>query len=545
MKVLLCQLNPVVGDVEGNLGLLRQAFEGAAGRPDLVVFPELFLTGYPPRDLLEYPSFIDKVERALAEAATITARFPQTGLLVGAPVRTGKKTGRGLYNAAILFCNGREVFRQAKSLLPNYDVFDEIRYFDPAPQVSTVDFRGERLGISVCEDAWNAPEMWGRHLYDFDPMAEAARQGATLLVNVSASPFTVGKDEARRQLVSGHARRHGLPFIFVNQVGANDELVFDGRSLAFDRQGEPLAVLGQFTGEQRMVDTATAGDPARYQPAERIASVHGGLVLGIHDYIGKCGFKQVVLGLSGGIDSAVTCALAVAALGPENVMGVTMPSEFSSRGSVDDSVALARNLGVELRQVSIGEVYHSYLSLLEPEFKGMKPDITEENIQARVRGNVLMAFSSKQGRMVLTTGNKSELAVGYCTLYGDMSGGLCVLADVPKTMVYELAHYINREREIIPTATIAKPPSAELRPNQTDQDTLPPYDVLDSIVDRYVEDAQSADVIVQAGFDRKMVEWVIRAVNRTEYKRRQAAPGIKVTSKAFGMGRRMPVAGRY
>ena len=545
MKTLLCQLNPVVGDIEGNLALVRRAFEDAGGKPDLAVFPELFLTGYPPRDLLEYPSFIDRVEEALAGAAAITARFPGTGLLVGAPVRTGKKTGHGLYNAAILFCDGREVFRQAKSLLPNYDVFDEIRYFDPAPQVGTVDFKGDRLGISVCEDAWNAPEMWGRHLYDFDPIAEAARRKATLLVNISASPFTVGKDEARRELVSGHARRHRLPFIFVNQIGANDELVFDGSSLAFDKRGEPLAALGSFVEEERLVDTASIGSPANYQAVERIASVHGALVLGIRDYIGKCGFRQVVLGLSGGIDSAVTCALAVAALGPQNVMGVTMPSEFSSLGSVNDSVALARNLGIELRQVPISDVYHAYLGLLEPEFGGLEPDITEENIQARVRGNVLMAFSNKLGRMVLTTGNKSELAVGYCTLYGDMSGGLCVLADVPKTMVYQLACYINREKEFIPQTTIAKPASAELRPNQTDQDTLPSYDILDAIVDRYVEDAQSTEDIVRAGFDRRTVEWVIRAVNRTEFKRRQAAPGIKVTSKAFGMGRRMPVAGRY
>ena len=556
MRIALAQLNPVVGDVPGNVRRVQQALGQARGlRPDVVVFSELFLSGYPPRDLLARNWFIDRVEAGLAEVARVSAQFPGVGIIVGAPVRSPRSLGKGLLNAAILFVDGREQFRQAKSLLPTYDVFDETRYFDPAGAARVVRFRSEVLGIAVCEDAWgkgisgnDEVEMWGRErhgTYGRDPVAELAAAGATLLINISASPFAAGKEGIRKRLISGHALRHGLPFVFINQVGGNDELIFDGRSMAFDRQGRPQLVMDSFREGLAVVETGDEGVDGNYHEQEPVESIHDALALGVCDYVRKCGFEQVVLGLSGGVDSAVTCCLAVAALGPGNVLGVTMPSEYSSPGSVDDSRKLAHNLGIEFREVGIAEVYHAYLDLLRGEFADRPPDATEENIQARVRGNILMALSNKLGHLVLATGNKSELAVGYCTLYGDMSGGLCVLADVPKTMVYALAGYVNRNGEVIPVATIEKPPSAELRPNQTDQDTLPPYDVLDAIIAGYVDEGRSADEIVAAGHDRKTVEWVIRAVNRNEYKRRQAAPGLKVTSRAFGTGWRMPIAARY
>ena len=546
MRIVLAQLNPVVGDVPGNVRRVQQALEQSRElKPDLVVFSELMLTGYPPRDLLARSWFIDRVEAGLVEVARISAQFQEVGIIIGAPVRSPGGLGKGLLNAAILLAGGKERFRQAKSLLPTYDVFDETRYFDPADRVQAANFGGETLGVSVCEDAWNSPEMWERTQYDRDPVAELASAGATVLINISASPFAVGKEAVRKRLIAGHASRHQLPFVFVNQVGGNDDLVFDGRSMAFDRQGRPQLVLQPFQEELAVVETEASGQESNYLEIDPIESIHDALVLGVRDYVRKCGFKKVVLGLSGGIDSAVVCCLAAAALGPENVLGITMPSEYSSRGSVEDSRRLAENLGIEFREVGITEAYHAYLSLLAREFAGRKPDTTEENLQARVRGNILMAVSNKLGHLVLATGNKSELAVGYCTLYGDMSGGLCVLADVPKTTVYALANHINRSREMIPLSSIRKPPSAELRLDQTDQDTLPPYDVLDAIIAGYVDEGLSADQIVAAGHDRKTVEWVIQAVPHNEYKRRQAAPGLKVTSRAFGTGWRMPIAARY
>ena len=546
MRIVLAQLNPVVGDVPGNVRRVQQALEQVRElKPDLVVFSELMLTGYPPRDLLARSWFIDRVEVGLAEIARISARFPDIGIIIGVPVRSPGGLGKGLHNAATLFAGGGELFRQAKSLLPTYDVFDETRYFEPAKAMQLVDFRGERIGMSICEDAWNSAEMWERAEYDRDPIAELASAGATLMVNISASPFAVGKEAVRKRLIAGHASRHNVPFVFVNQVGGNDELVFDGRSMAFDSQGRPHLVLRSFQEDLAVVETGSSGAESNYTEINPIESIHDALVLGVRDYVRKCGFTKVVLGLSGGIDSAVVCCLAAVAIGPENVLGITMPSEYSSRGSVEDSRRLAENLGIEFREVGITEAYHAYLSLLEREFAGRRPDTTEENLQARVRGNILMAVSNKLGHLVLATGNKSELAVGYCTLYGDMSGGLCVLADVPKTTVYALANHINRSREMIPLSSIRKPPSAELRLDQTDQDTLPPYDVLDAIIAGYVDEGLSAEKIVAAGHDPKTVEWVIRAVNRNEYKRRQAAPGLKVTSRAFGTGWRMPIAARY
>lgn len=547
MKVTLAQLNPIIGDYAGNLAKIEHTLAAHAPEaPDLVAFPELFITGYPPRDLLERGWFVQQAAEAVADLTAISRRYPRIALLVGAPRPTGRANGKGLYNAALLIQNGRVLFQQNKSLLPTYDVFDEARYFDGASAVATVAVGDEILGITICEDAWTDPELWLRMPYDRDPVAELAAAGATVLLNISASPFWAGKEETRFRLVSGHAARHRLPFIFVNQVGANDELVFDGRSLAIDSAGRPVAVLPAFTEHVQTVDTAaTAPAAVSYAPQPTIESVYEALLLGIRDYARKTGFRQVVVGLSGGIDSAVVCALAVAALGRANVLGVTMPSRFSSTGSVADSQQLAANLGIRFLTIPIAEVHEAYLRILTPFFEGRPPDIAEENIQARIRGNYLMALSNKFGYLVLTTGNKSELAVGYCTLYGDMSGGLAVIADVPKTMVYELARYINRNGELIPTTCLTKPPSAELRPNQTDQDTLPPYEILDGILKLYIDEGRSRAEIVAAGFDPQTVAWVLRTVDRNEYKRWQAAPGLKVTSKAFGMGRRMPVAARY
>ncbi len=548
MKIALCQLNPTVGDISGNLRLLRQGLERiSAQKPDLAVFSEMFLLGYPPRDLLERSWLIERVERARVEVAEISKRC-EFGILIGGILKSSQPAGKGLYNSAFLFIKGKEVFHQAKSLLPSYDVFDEVRYFDPAPEVKIYEFRGERLAISVCEDAWSSPAIWGRAMYQFDPIAEQARLGATIFINIAASPFWVGKQELRLQLIKEHNREYQRPFLFVNQVGGNDELVFDGRSFALDSLGNLIAVLPAFEESVRVIEVKSSEpcpNPVPYQSIPTIESVYYALILGIQDYVRKCGFKKVVLGVSGGIDSAVTAALAVAALGAEQVLGVTMPSPFSSVESVEDSRRLAANLGMELLIIPIDEIFHTYLKTLEPFFTGLPEDVTEENIQARIRGNLLMALSNKFGYLVLATGNKSELGTGYCTLYGDMSGGLAVLADVPKTMVYELARYINREREVIPNSIIEKPPSAELRPNQRDSDTLPPYPVLDEILHLYVDGVKSPEEIIERGFDPVVVKSVIKRVDHNEYKRRQAPLGIKVTTKAFGIGRRFPIAARY
>ncbi|MEW6387985.1 MAG: NAD+ synthase [Thermodesulfobacteriota bacterium] len=544
MKVVLAQLNPTVGDVTGNLGKIVELLPRWAPVADLLIFPELFLVGYPPRDLLERPAFIARPQLAIQELADLSARYPQAGLLVGAPRPTGKDTGKGLYNSALLVYQGQVIFCRDKSLLPTYDVFDETRYFDSADEIRTIPFKDEVLGISICEDAW-CQQSWCHRLYPFDPVEILAREGATLLINISASPFQVGKEEVRFQLMQHHAQRYGLPFIYVNQVGGNDELIFDGRSLAFDAKGNPLAILPSFREEVEVIDLSRPGVPGLFRPEEKIATVSQALVLGIRDYLRKCGFSQAVVGLSGGVDSAVTCVLAVKALGRENVLGVAMPSPYSSPGSLADARNLAQNLGIRFQVIPITPIYQAYLEAFREHFPVEPIDVTLENVQARIRGNILMALSNKFGYLVLSTGNKSELAVGYCTLYGDMSGGLSVLADVPKTLVYELAHHLNREGEIIPPAIINKVPSAELRPDQKDQDTLPPYDILDQIIHYYLTEAYSYNDIVNLNFDPETVRWVINAIDRNEYKRRQAAPGLKVTSKAFGMGRRIPVAAKY
>ncbi len=545
MRAALCQLNPTVGDFDGNLSLMEEALAGVSAEgPEIAIFPELFLTGYPPQDLLDKPWFIDRAEVALSSAAALSTRHPETAVLVGTVTRSDCRAGKGLHNSAVLLKDGGTVATVHKSLLPTYDVFDEARYFDPAPEVHPVPFAGEVLGISICEDAWNDASLWHRSIYTRDPIAELAERGATIIINVSASPFYAGKDEIRYGLFRGHAARHGVPFLVVNQVGGNDELVFDGRSAVVAPDGALHAYLPAFEEEVRIVDLASPGPGAEFLPDDRVDSIRRALVTGLRDYVRKCGFAKVAVGLSGGIDSAVVAALAVEALGPGNVMGVTMPSPYSSSGSIEDSRVLARNLGIGFSVVPISGIYESYLAQLDPYLEGDDVTVAKENIQARIRGNILMALANESGYLLLSTGNKSEVAVGYCTLYGDMSGGLAVISDVPKTEVYALARNLNRERRVIPASIIEKWPSAELRPDQRDQDTLPPYDVLDHILDMYIDGTSSPREIVAEGIPEDTVAWVVRAVDRNEYKRRQAAPGLKVTSKAFGTGRRMPIAAR-
>ncbi len=546
MRLALAQLNPTVGDFAGNVARLEDALASLRDRhPDLVAFSELFLTGYPPQDLLEREWFADRAEEALDRVADLSRETPETAILVGTVLPREAPTGKRLWNAAVLLKAGEIVATHHKLLLPTYDVFDEARYFAQAPEALVTKLGDETLGISICEDAWNDASVWPTNVYGHDPLAEQAAAGATAFVNISASPFSVGKDEVRHRLFANQAKRHGVPLAVVNQVGGNDELLFDGRSMVVAPDGDLLAYLPAFEEAVEVVDLAVPGERKRFAADGAAASIHDALVMGLRDYVRKCGFSKVALGLSGGIDSAVVAALAAEALDPANVLGVTMPSPYSSRGSVDDSRALASNLGIGFETVPISDVYASYLHALRPHLASKEVGVTEENIQARIRGNVLMALSNEYGYLLLSTGNKSELAVGYCTLYGDMSGGLGVISDVPKTMVYELARHVNREREIIPQAIIDKPPSAELRPGQADQDSLPPYEVLDRILELYVDDGLSPSAIAAEGFDDETVRWVVGAVDGNEYKRRQAAPGLRVTSKAFGTGRRMPMAARY
>ncbi len=545
MKISIAQLNPIVGDIAGNLQKLNDYMERASLEgSDLLVLPELFLIGYPPRDLLERSWFIEKTQSALEDIQNISRNYPQTGIIIGMPRPHPNLTGKGLYNSAVLVYRGELLGCQHKSLLPIYDVFDEARYFDSAEEVQVFAFKDEILGISICEDAWNDPELWPqRRMYTLDPIDRLAQKGATILINISASPFYVGKEAIRYRLISSHARRHKLPFYYINQVGANDELIFDGRSLCMDREGQLVWIGPAFQEAMETLDSNSMSDSGPYIPQDRVESIYQALVLGIRDYMGKCGFKQAVLGLSGGIDSALVACLASQAVGPQNVLAVSMPSPYSSSGSIEDSRQLAANLELPFKVINISNIFAAYMQNLR-EGSEAEPncDIMEQNLQARIRGNILMAYSNRDGYLLLSTGNKSEMAVGYCTLYGDMSGGLSVLADVPKTVVYELAAYINRKEEIIPLAIIAKAPSAELKPGQTDQDELPPYDVLDQILHYYIEEGWPVSRMIELGFDPEVVNWVVRAVDRNEYKRLQAAPGLKVTTKAFGLGRRMPIA---
>jgi len=547
MKITLAQLNPTIGDISGNLdkleAVLKQANEEES---DLVVFSELFITGYPPRDLLERNWFIRHAEEGLNRVCEMSNAYPEQGIIIGVPLPTGETGGRGLHNSAVLIYRGKIEAVRHKTLLPVYDVFDEARYFDPAVENSVIPFKGEKIGLTVCEDAWNDPQLWSRSHYETDPVASLACEGATIFINISASPFSLGKQEIRYRLVRQHAVRSVIPFIFVNQVGANDELIFDGSSMAIDSEGKCITTLSSFSEEVITIDSGMKGREEDWTPLPEIESMHDALVLGLSDYMRKCGFGKTVVGLSGGIDSAVTVALAVKAIGAENVTGITMPSPYSSDESSDLSCELAENLGIKFESIPITDIYRAYINSLEqPLDMDEKIDVTLENIQARIRGNILMAYSNRYGHMVLSTGNKSELAVGYCTLYGDMSGGLAVISDVPKTMVYKLARYMNESGAIIPTGIIERTPSAELRPDQKDQDTLPPYEILDAILKLYIDEGASIADIAGMGIDEKTVRWVVKAVNSNEYKRRQAAPGLKITSKAFGTGRRMVIAAKY
>ena len=544
MKIALAQFNPTVGDFEGNaariVSLATQAKQRGA---DLAVFSELCVCGYLPLDLLERPAFIERNHETLK---CIAMQMPLPAIVGYAGRVERDRAGKSIANKAALIDEGRVVFEQSKMLLPTYDVFDESRYFQPGERQYVYGLGREQLGITVCEDVWNDKTFWANPLYARDPVTELVAQGSSVLLNISASPYTLEKRTLRLQMLRSLARHHRRPIVYVNQVGGDDSLIFDGASIAITPDGRIAAQAKAFEEDVVLFDTVTGEGDIHAQPDDEIAYAYQALVTGTRDYVRKCRFSKTIVALSGGIDSAVVASIAVAALGPDNVLGVSMPGPYSSEGSRTDAKALADNLGIEFLTIPIGEVFQSYRKVLEPAFGGRKPDTTEENIQARIRGNYLMALSNKFGSMVLSTGNKSESAVGYCTLYGDMAGGLAVISDVPKMMVYELAEYINRERELIPHSTITKPPSAELRPDQKDTDSLPPYEVLDRILKAYIEEVKAPEQIAaELGSDLKLVREIAALVDRNEYKRKQAAPGLKITSRAFGFGRPFPIAQRF
>ncbi len=543
MKVGLLQLNSTVGDFAGNVTKLVAAYQRACAQgAEFVVAPETFLCGYPARDLLLRTDFVEANLSALAEAATQIGRVP---LCVGYVDKNTAQPGRPLHNSVAVLHAGKIVWRQHKTLLPSYDVFEEDRYFEPADSVQPFEFGGRRFGITICEDIWNDEDFWPQRLYRRDPVKELITQGTDIIVNISASPWHLGKEKTRLAMLRRVAKDERVPLVQVNLVGGNDELVFDGHSVVLNGRGE-LVALGKPFAEDIIVadvDEQTAPDQLEWPPIEQ--QLWAALTLGLRDYVRKCGFRSVVIGLSGGIDSALTAVLAVDALGPENVLGVSMPGPYSSVASRTDAEQLAKNLGIKLEVLPINPAFEALRQQLGDVFAGREPDVTEENIQSRLRGLVLMALSNKFGSLVLTTGNKSELAVGYCTLYGDMCGALAVIGDLFKTQVYKLARWINCHRTVIPENSILKPPSAELRPNQTDQDSLPPYEVLDSILGLYIERNLSKEEIIQLGFDPRTVNDVINKITFSEFKRRQAAPVLKVSPRAFGMGRRIPIAQRF
>jgi NAD+ synthase (glutamine-hydrolysing) len=543
VKIALGQINPTVGDFSRNAAKIiqfaRQARSAGAG---LILFPELAVSGYPPHDLVERPSFVTRnretVERIAAETQGIAVIC---GMVTPAEADSGKK----VMNSAALLREGRIEFIQSKMLLPTYDVFDELRNFAPAKSQQLFSFCGNQMALTICEDAWNDKRFWNKRLYRIDPVEELVRAGGNFVLNISASPFWLGKRELRRDMLAAIAHNQKVPVAMVNQVGGNDSLVFDGSSLVIAPDGQVIAQGKSFEEDLIYFDSQSLTGDMHTQTIGEEASAYEALVLGTRDYVHKCGFERAIIGLSGGIDSALTASIAVDALGSENIFGVGMPGPYSSRGSIDDAQQLARNLKIRFELLSIDEIYEAARRTLVPVFTGMPEDVTEENIQSRARGMLLMAMSNKFGALVLSTGNKSELAVGYCTLYGDMVGGLAVISDVPKTLVYRLSAYVNSRRKVIPEATIEKPPSAELRPDQRDSDSLPPYEVLDEILEDFVEESWSAEQIARAhNFDPDLVRRVIRMVERSEYKRQQAAPGIKISAKAFGYGRRFPIAAK-
>ncbi|MEM7262703.1 MAG: NAD+ synthase [Planctomycetota bacterium] len=567
MKIALAQINTTVGDFDRQLERMTTSLDRARSEGvDLVVFPEQTIPGYPAEDLLEREDFLAAIESTFARALEACRGI---AMVVGT-VSRASGPGKPIYNSAVLVVDGEVRHTQHKSLLPTYDVFDEARYFRPAHEYSVVEFGGRKIGLVVCEDLWNDPEFWSDQRYTCDPVEDlCGRGGADLLVAVSASPFSIGRLSFRHEMLRSTAVRRGVDIAYCNLVGGNTSLVFDGGSFAIDRNGGLLAEARSFEEDFVTFELPMEGAAKGVQPppadAETASAdvgrqsssgrdcysdrdceeVFSALVLGTRDYLAKTGFQSAVLGLSGGIDSALTAAVAVEALGRDKVRGLAMPSRYSSEGSVSDAVQLAKNLDIQIDEVAIESIFGSTLSTLDPLFSGLEADVTEENLQARIRGLLLMALSNKTGAILLTTGNKSELSVGYCTLYGDMSGGLAVISDVPKLLVYALCRWLNREREVVPWATIDKPPSAELRPDQKDEDSLPPYEILDPILELYVEEQRSLDEIVALGFDRDTVRRVLWLVDLNEYKRKQAAPGLRVTPKAFGGGRRLPIVQRF
>ncbi|HET7210023.1 MAG TPA: NAD+ synthase [Terriglobales bacterium] len=544
MKIGLGQINPTVGDFSGNarkiIDFSRRAKAAGAG---LILFPELSVCGYPPRDLVERPSFVAKNR----ESADLIAKETQgIAVICGLVTPANIDTGKSVMNSAALLKDGRVAFVQSKMLLPTYDVFDEMRNFAPAHQQHLFEFCGNQMALTICEDAWNDKNFWQKRLYTADPVDELIRAGGNFVLNISASPFWVGKRDFRTRMLASIARNHSVPVVMVNQVGGNDSLIFDGSSLVLNKSGDVIARGKSFEEDLVYFDSQNLRGEIHEQVEGEEAEAYAALVLGTHDYVHKCGFARVIVGLSGGIDSALTAVIASDAVGPANVIGVGMPGPFSSPGSIADAQELAKDLKIRFELLSIKEVYESYERVLRPAFSGLPEDVTEENLQPRARGTLLMALANKFGGIVLSTGNKSELGVGYCTLYGDMVGGLAVISDVPKTMVYRLAHHVNSRRPVIPQASLEKPPSAELRPDQKDTDTLPPYEVLDPILEDYIEDMRTAEEIASRhNFDLDLVRRVIRMVDRNEYKRQQAAPGLKISEKAFGYGRRFPIAAKY
>lgn len=544
MKIALGQINPTVGDFSGNAAKIidfsQRAKTAGAG---LILFPELSVCGYPPRDLVERRSFVARNRESVDQIAAETKGI---AVICGLVTPADSETGKTVMNSAALLMDGKVAFIQSKMLLPTYDVFDEMRNFAPAKNQELFPFCGNRMALTICEDAWNDKQFWPRRLYTVDPVEALIQEGGNFVLNISASPFWIGKREFRRDMLASIARQHKVPVALVNQVGGNDSLVFDGSSLVLDREGKVIAQGRSFEEDLIFFDSQTLTGEMHEQIPGDEASAYSALVLGTRDYIHKCSFRKAIVGLSGGIDSALTAAIAADAVGPENVMGVGMPGPYSSQGSIDDARELAKNLGIRFELLSINPAYEAYRQILRDVFAGRQEDVTEENIQSRARGALLMALSNKFCAIVLSTGNKSELGVGYCTLYGDMVGGLAVISDVPKTLVYRLAKYVNSQRPVIPQASLEKPPSAELRPDQKDIDSLPPYEILDAILEDYVEDAHSAEQIAaDRKFDIQLVRRVIRMVDLAEYKRQQAAPGLKISPKAFGYGRRIPIAAKF